>query len=70
MLEAKDGQIRGVTYLLLGKSRSDTNDVDDIALYDPNIDEMAPSQSVKFLARTLTLLLLLGQAFMAVGITR
>jgi len=58
--------MRGVTYLFLGKPRSNANDVDHIALDDTDIGEMAPIQGVKFFALTFTLLLLLGQAFMAV----
>lgn len=63
----KNDQIRGTTYLLLGKSRSDANDVDNITLDDPDIGEMAPTMGLKFLALTFTLLLLLSEAFVAVG---
>lgn len=57
--------MRSVTYLLLCKSRTDTNDIYNVALDDADIGEMAPTKGVKFFALAFTLLLLLGQAFMA-----
>jgi hypothetical protein len=54
-----------VTYLFLCKSRTDTNNIYNIALDDADISKMAPTKGVKFFALAFTLLLLLGQAFMA-----
>lgn len=49
-------------YLLFGESRADANYIDDIALDDANIGEVAPPERVELLALALALFLLLGQA--------
>jgi hypothetical protein len=58
--------MKGVTCLLLCKSRTDTDDIYNVALDDADIGEMAPTKGVKFFTLAFTLLLLLGQAFMAI----
>jgi hypothetical protein len=53
-------------YLFLGKSRTDPNDVNYVALHNAYIGEMTPTKGIQFFAFTLALFLLLRQALVAI----
>ena len=55
-----------LTYFFLGKSRTDSNDINYIALYNAYIGEMTPTKGIQFFAFTLALFLLLRQALVAI----
>ena len=50
-----------MAHLFLGKSRTDTKNVNDIALYDAYVRELTSTKGIKLFAFTLALLLLLCQ---------
>ena len=55
-----------LTYFFLGESRTDSNDINYIALYNAYIGEMTPTKGIQFFAFTLALFLLLRQALVAI----
>lgn len=56
-----------LVYLFLGKTWTDSNNVNYVALYNTYIGKMAPTKGIQFLAFTLALFLLLCQALMAIN---